>query len=445
MHLTSLAPASGQSLRHRFLKQTSLALAAALLGVATSLQPVSAADSAPTAAPATPAVPAAPDAAATGAGRRGGARGLISPEVHPDRTVTFRVRMPNATSVSISGADWTDLGATIPLTKDDTGLWSVTIGPLDPMYAIYNFTIDGITTPDLNNPRVKRRTNSGSPGSFLYVPGNPPEYWEARDVPHGTVEANWAKSAATGDTRFYYVYTPPGYDVSGTTKYPILYLFHGSNGTQDDWTDAGKANFIEDNLIAEGKAVPMIIVMPWGHAVVGPQASTNNAVFERYLLDEVLPAVEKKYHVAPGRENRAIVGLSMGGGQSLSIGLSHLDLFASVGGFSYAFTSNTLQNNYANLLNDPAGTNAKLKVLWLGVGRQDKTVGYANNKQVSDLLYDHGINHVFFEMDGAHTFAVWRKCLAEVLPELFNPSVVMPSKPVAAATPAASANPTTAP
>jgi len=389
-----------------------------------------------TVSPAPDAAPTPAAANGTGRGGRGGnARSIISPEVHPDRTVTFRVRMPNAKSVSITGADWTDLGATIPLTQDETGLWSVTVGPLDPMYAIYNFTIDGVMTPDLNNPRVKLRTNSGSPGSYLYVPGNPPEFWEAQDVPHGNVEVNWAKSTIIGDTRAYNVYTPPGYDASGATKYPVLYLFHGTNGTPNDWTDAGKANFIEDNLIAAGKAVPMIIVMPWGHAVIGPQANTNNAVFERYLLEEVMPAVEKKYRVAAGRENHAIVGLSMGGGQALNIGLSHLDLFASVGGFSYAFTAATLQNNYAELLKDSAGTNAKLKVLWLGVGRQDKTVGYANNKKVSDIFYDHGINHVFFEMDGAHTFAVWRKCLAEVLPVLFNDKAVMPSKAAEASTP----------
>jgi enterochelin esterase-like enzyme len=421
------------------MKNLTPVLSMALMVASTTLAQT--ATPAPDATPAAPAasVPAAASGAARG-GRGGGARGLVSPEVHADHTVTFRVRMPNAQAVSITGADWTDLGVTIPLTKDDTGLWSVTVGPLEPMYAIYNFTIDGVTTPDLNNPRVKLRTNSGSPGSFLYVPGNPPEFWEARDVPHGTVAVNWAKSAATGDTRAYNVYTPPGYEADGTTKYPILYLFHGSNGTQDDWTDAGKANFIEDNLIAGGRAVPMIIVMPWGHAVVGPQAGTNNAVFERYLLNEVMPAVEKKYRVAAGRENRAIIGLSMGGGQSLTIGLSHLDLFASVGGFSYAFTAGTLQNNFASLLNDPTGTNAKLKVLWLGVGRQDKTVGYANNKQVSDILYDHGINHIFFEMDGAHTFAVWRKCLEQALPVLFKPGVVMPAKPETASsttTPAA--------
>ena len=371
--------------------------------------------------------------AAIGAGRGpsgGGAPTLVSPEVHPDRTVTFRVRLPNAAAVAITSADWTDLGATIPLTKDDTGLWSVTVGTLDPMNAIYNFTIDGVTTPDLNNPRVKLRTNSGSPGSVLYVPGTPPELWEARDVPHGTVEVNWAKATVHNDTRAYNVYTPPGYAANPTAQYPVLYLFHGSNGTQDDWTNVVRANFIADNLIADGKAVPMIIVMTWGHDNLGSLAS---GTFERYLLEDVMPAVEKKYRVAPGRENRAIVGLSMGGGQALNIGLKHLDLFASVGGYSYAFTAQALQNNYAALLNDPAGTNAKLKMLWLGCGLQDKTVGFASNKQVSDVLYDKGINHIFFEMEGAHTFAVWRKCLEETLPVLFNPKAVMPSKPVAAA------------
>ncbi len=376
------------------------------------------------------AVPAA--SGATGGGRgRGGAPALVSPEVHADRTVTFRTRMPNAQAVSISGADWTDLGATIPLTKDEAGVWSVTVGPLAPMNAIYNFTIDGVTTPDLSNPRVKLRTNNGSPGSVVYVPGTPPEVWEARDVPHGTVEVNWAKSPLHGDTRAYNVYTPPGYAADSTTKYPVLYLFHGSNGTQDDWTTVGRANFIADNLIAEGKMTPMIIVMTWGHDKQGSLASGQ---FERYLLDEVMPAVEKKYRITPGRENRAIVGLSMGGGQALNIGLSHLDLFASVGGFSYAFTPQTLENNYAALLNDAQGTNAKLKVLWLGCGRQDTTVQFANNKRVSDIFYEHGINHIFYEMDGAHTFIVWRKLLEETLPVLFKPDVVMPGKPMAGAT-----------
>ncbi|HTB63505.1 MAG TPA: alpha/beta hydrolase-fold protein [Opitutales bacterium] len=379
--------------------------------------------------PATIAPVAAAPVATSGARGGANARAVISPEVHADHTVTFRVRRPEATSVSISGADWTNLNETIPLTKDDTGLWSVTVGPLAPMNAIYNFTIDNVVSLDQSNPRVKLRTNVGAPGSILYVPGNPPEMWEARDVPHGTVEVNWAQSPLHGDTRAYNVYTPPGYDADSTTQYPVLYLFHGSNGTQDDWTNVGHANFIEDNLIAAGKAKPMIIVMTWGHDNLGSLAS---GMFEHYLLDEVMPAVEKKYRVAPGRENRAIVGLSMGGGQALNIGLSHLDLFASVGGFSYAFTAQTLQSRYADLLNDAAGTNAKLKVLWLGCGRQDKTVGFANNKNVSDVLYDHGINHVFFEMDGAHTFAVWRKCLEETLVELFKPEVVMPGKAAAA-------------
>ncbi len=368
-------------------------------------------------------------AAGSGGRGRGGLAPLISPDVHSDRTVTFRVRMPNAQAVSVTGADWSE--APIPMIKDDAGLWSVTVGPLDPIYAIYNFSIDGVTTPDLNNPRVKLRTNTGSPGSVLYVPGNPPELWEARDVPHGTVEVNWAASPIHDDTRAYNVYTPPGYAANATTRYPVLYLLHGSNGTQDDWANIGRANFIADNLIADGKAVPMIIVMTWGHDGLGSLASGK---FERYLLDEVMPAVEKKYRVAPGHENRAIVGYSMGGGQALNIGLSHLDLFASVGGYSYAFSAQKLQSTYADLLNDPAGTNAKLKALWLGSGHQDKAVGFANNKQVSDLLYDKGIKHIFFEMDGGHTFTVWRKCLEETLPVLFQPGVVMPAKPT---TPAA--------
>jgi len=339
---------------------------------------------------------------------------LVSPEVQPDYRVTFRVRAPKASEVSLFG-DWMMPGTQQAMTRDEQGVWSVTTDPLEPGLAIYTFTVDGVTTPDPVNPRIKLRARTSA--SLVDVPGHSPGLWEARDVPHGTVEVNWQKSKATGDTRAYYVYTPPGY-ASQSARYPVLYLLHGNNDTAAGWTDVGKANFILDNLLAEKKAVPMIIVMPWGHAVpyAGSQAN-NTATFERYLTEEVIPAVEKKYRVARGRENRAIVGLSMGGGHALQIGLSHLELFSAVGAFSSAVPGN-FENRFKALLDDPEGTNKKLKLLWIGCGRQDSA--FDRNQKLSELLTAHKVRNTFHATEGLHNFAVWRRYLVEVAPLLFR-------------------------
>jgi enterochelin esterase family protein len=304
------------------------------------------------------------------------------------------------------------------MARDEQGVWSATIGPLEPGLAIYTFTVDGVTTPDPINPRIKLRARTSA--SLVDVPGHPPELWEARDVPHGTVEVNWEKSEVTGDTRAYHVYTPPGY-AGRSTRFPVLYLLHGNNDTASGWTDVGKANFILDNLIAGKKAVPMIIVMPWGHAVpYGGSQSNNTATFERYLIEEVIPQVERKYRVARGRENRAIVGLSMGGGHALQIGLSHLDLFSAVAAFSSAVPGN-FASRFKPLLDDPGGTNKKLKQLWIGCGRQDPA--FERNQEFSELLTAHKVRNTFHSTDGLHNFAIWRRYLVEVAPLLFRKDV----------------------
>jgi enterochelin esterase family protein len=340
---------------------------------------------------------------------------IVSPEVLPDHRVTFRISATNATQVTLFG-DWMQASEVQAMTRDDKGVWSATAGPFPPGLAIYTFTVDGVTTPDPVNPRIKLRARTSA--SMVYVPGDPPALWEARDVPHGTVEANWAKSEITGDTRAYYVYTPPGYEAGRSRRYPVLYLLHGSNDTAAGWTDAGKANFILDNLIAENKAVPMIIVMPWGHAIpYGGAQSKNTGVFERYLLEEVMPQVAKKYRVAHGRENRAIAGLSMGGGQSLEIGFGHLELFSAIGAFSSGVAAD-FASRFKAELDDPRGTNAKLKLLWIGCGLQDPAFG--RNQNFAQMLTAHNIKNTFYPTDGTHQFAVWRKCLAEVAPQLFQ-------------------------
>jgi enterochelin esterase family protein len=340
---------------------------------------------------------------------------LVSPEVHPDRRVTFRVRAPKASEVSLFG-DWMVPETKQAMTRDEQGVWSTTVGPLEPGLAIYTFTVDGVTTPDPVNPRIKLRARTSA--SLVDVPGHPPELWEARDVPHGAVEINWAKSKITGDTRAYYVYTPPGYNPARSARYPVLYLLHGNNDTAAGWTDVGKANFILDNLIAEKRAVPMIIVMPWGHAVpYGGAQSNNTATFERYLLEEVMSQVEGKYRVASGRENRAIVGLSMGGGHALQIGLSHLERFSAVAAFSSAVPGN-FENRFQALLDDPEGTNKKLKLLWIGCGRQDSA--FERNQKLSELLTVHKVRNTFYPTEGLHNFATWRRYLVEVAPRLFR-------------------------
>jgi enterochelin esterase-like enzyme len=344
---------------------------------------------------------------------------VVSPEVHPDYRVTFRIKAPKASEVTLTG-DW--LGSAEPpkLTKDDQGVWSVTLGPFEPSIYVYSFTVDGVPIADPINPRVKLRASTSA--SLLEVKSDPAAFWEAHDVPHGAVEINWEKSKViNGETRAIWIYTPPGYEKSAG-RYPALYLLHGSNDTAAGWTMAGDANFVLDNLLSEKKIVPMIVVMPFGHAtpfgVPTPAGGqSNDAVFEDYLLKDVIPTVENKYRVATGRQNRAIAGLSMGGGQSLRIGLGHLDLFSSVASFSGAVPAD-FETRFAGLLKDPHATNAKLSALWIGCGQQDSL--FPRSKNLSDLLTSHAIKHTFRAIDGVHNYTVWRKFLAEYSPLLFR-------------------------
>jgi enterochelin esterase family protein len=270
------------------------------------------------------------------------------------------------------------------------------------------------------NPKIKLRARTS--GSLLEVKDDTPAIWEPRDVPHGNVEINWEKSKAiSGETRAIWIYTPPGYAQS-TKKFPVLYLLHGSNDTAAGWTTAGNANFVLDNLLAAGKMTPMIVVMPFGHAtpfgVPTPAGGvSNDALFEDYVLKDVIPTVEARYRVAPGRENRAIAGLSMGGGQSLRIGLGHVDLFSAVASFSGAIPQD-FETRFAGLLKDANGTNQKLKTLWIGCGRQDSL--FPRSQNLADLLEKYHVRRVFYPTDGVHNYTVWRKYLAEFAPLLFR-------------------------
>ncbi|MFN7931865.1 MAG: alpha/beta hydrolase-fold protein [Bryobacteraceae bacterium] len=342
---------------------------------------------------------------------------LVSPEVHADRKVTFRILAPRANEVTFFG-DWMPTNTRERMTKDGSGVWSITLGPLPPSIYLYSFTVDGVTIADPVNPRVKLRARTSA--SMVEVPAEPAALWQARDVPHGAVEINWQKSKViNGETRWIWIYTPPGYE-KGNRRYPVLYLFHGSNDTAGGWVLAGQANFILDNLIAEKKAVPMIVVMPYGHAVPfgSPREvqAKNTSLYEEYILKDVMPLVESKYRVAAGRANRAIAGLSMGGGQSIHIGFSHLDLFSAIGVFSSAPVD--FETRFAAILNDPAKANAQLKTLWIGCGKDDSVI--KRSQEFSALLKSKQIRHVFALTEGAHTYTVWRKYLGEFAPLLFH-------------------------
>ena len=337
---------------------------------------------------------------------------VVSPEVHADRTVTFRVMASKATDVAFYG-DWMPVGKPDKMTRCEDGVWSITMGPLEPSIYIYHFVVDGITMADPVNPRVKLRARTSA--SMVEVKGETPSLWDARDVPHGSVEIEFQKSKVlNGETRSFWVYTPPGYE-KGTRRYPVLYLFHGSNDTAGGWVLAGQANYIFDNLLADKKMVPMIVVMPFGHAVPfgSPREvqAANTATFENYLLNDVMPLVESKYRVRTERANRAVAGLSMGGGQALSIGLKNAEKFSSVGAFSAA-VPNDMAAQLANLARN------KLKVFWFACGKDDSL--FQRSKDLDALLTEREIPHTFRPSAGAHTYTVWRMYLGEFAPLLFR-------------------------
>lgn len=319
-------------------------------------------------------------------------------------------------------------GTTEKMVKGDDGVWAITVGPLNPSIYIYHFILDGIPIADPVNPRMKLRARTSA--SLVEIPSEQPELWQARDVPHGNVEINWHKSnILQGDTRWVWVYTPPGYQKQQNRRYPVLYLFHGSNDIAGGWVLAGNANFILDNLLAERKAEPMMVVMPFGHAVPfgspKEQQSKNVTLYADYVLKEVMPLVESKYRVASGSENRAVAGLSMGGGQSLHIGFTNPELFSAVGAFSAAVPAD-FDTRFAKALADPAATNAKLRTVWIACGRQDFL--FERSEKLSALLKSRGIEHTWRPTEGNHTYTYWRQYLGEFAPLLFRKQIKTSSR-----------------
>jgi enterochelin esterase-like enzyme len=253
---------------------------------------------------------------------------------------------------------------------------------------------------------------------------DPPRYLEARDVPHGRVLEHDYTSMSLGSERRLFIYTPPGYD-AGAERYPVLYLLHGAGGDESTWTERGQAHVILDNLMAEGRLDPLVVVMPYGYAFRRePGAGRGNAEenrrqregFERDLLEDVIPLVESTYRVHADREHRAIAGLSLGGAQALGIGLTHTDVFSRVAGFSSALGAANV--DFQALLSESAELiNSRLHLLWVGCGTEDTL--FDSNMRFSSLLGENRVNHTLRVTDGAHTMAVWQRYLHEVAPLLF--------------------------
>jgi enterochelin esterase-like enzyme len=337
-----------------------------------------------------------------------------SPEALEDGRVTFRLAAPKADSVTVSG-QWTK--EPMRMEKDTSGIWTVTVGPVPAGVWEYSFQVDGLSMIDPGNPQIKPMRQPRT--SILQIPGKPPMIHDFQDVPHGTVRSHAYFSKSLNRLREFSVYTPPGYDKKTGGKYPVLYLQHGSGDNQATWTVHGKAHWILDNLIAQGKARPMLVVMMDGHAAPpggDPSARRmNTELFGRDLLEDVMPFVEANYRVKKGAENRAICGLSMGGGQSLTIGLNHPELFGWVAGFSAGVPS---AESIPGALADPAGLNRKLKLLWIACGKDDFLL--QRNEEFIGLLKQKGISHEWHLTDGDHSWPVWRVYLADLAPRLFR-------------------------
>jgi enterochelin esterase family protein len=361
----------------------------------------------------------------TPTGRGQAPKRIVSPEVAADGKVTVRLVAPKAEKVLLSSGEMQTFlkAGTTALTKGDDGVWTATVGPLPPGIYDYTFNVDGVSMTDPSSPQVFGN-RQGSRG-FVEVPGpkDKPRTDEWRDVPHGAVTMHWYDSKASGTRRRLHVYTPPGYGKDPERKYPVLYLLHGSGDNDSHWMHIGRANVIADNLIADGKAVPMLIVMPDGHVRERPEGKVDDKTrleirqaFEKDLLDSVIPLIESTYKVKTDSASRAIAGLSMGSAQALAVGLGHPEKFAWVGGFSGPISKDDAV--VAKLKTDPGKTNEQYKLIWLGIGKDDGAL--KGKRELSETLKAAGIKHEYHETDGAHRWSVWRQYLGDFTPRLFR-------------------------
>ncbi|MSU65657.1 MAG: esterase [Opitutus sp.] len=361
---------------------------------------------------------------ASNPGRGKGGRGenasrIISPAIAADRKITFRLLAPKASDVVLTGEF---LKEDQYLSKNEAGLWSITVGPVEPETYHYNFIVDGVKVLDPGNASIKMGSTAQTLANSIEVRGPQPFFYDGQAVPHGDIRTNWYESKSLGLLRRATVYVPAEYDQNPPKRYPVLYLLHGANNDETTWTRQGRANLILDNLIAAGKSRPFIVVMPFGYGFkdpMNPGGANSSELFSQDLLGDLIPMIDAKYRTLADRDHRGLVGLSMGGGQALTIGLNHLELFSHVGGFSAAIRQpETFPTTFASLVKDAEASNRKLHLLWVGCGTEDALFEPA--KAFTKFLTAQKIKHTFRESPGAHTYMVWRRYLNEVAPQLFR-------------------------
>jgi enterochelin esterase-like enzyme len=350
----------------------------------------------------------------------------VSPEVHKDKKVTFRIQAPKASEVTLRG-DWMT-GAPVKLEKDAEGVWSVEVGPLAPDFYSYAFTVDGVRTIDPRNPTIKQGINSLD--SMFFLPGPEADFQDLKAVPHGDIRKVWYSSSTLGTQRRMHVYTPPGYD-AGKESYPVLYLLHGGGDEDSGWSTIGRAGFILDNLIAAGKAKPMLVVMPNGSlprpavAAKGKLDPKEMAAFQdRFtseLLKDVLPHVEKQFRVKGDPAHRALAGLSMGGGQTTRVLMTHPDQFAHVAIWSAGLFGGdpaVVERQNESFFKQVDAANKSIKLLEITVG--DKDFALTGSKGLSELFTKHGVKHERKITGCGHTWINWRQYLNDLAPRLFQ-------------------------
>jgi enterochelin esterase-like enzyme len=351
---------------------------------------------------------------------------VVSPEITAEKKIVFRVLAPNAQEVRLIGTDIPGNMRGTAMAKGENGVWEVTLTPPPGAYR-YNFSVDGVTVIDPNNPAISE--SNTRVWSLVYLPGE--EFMDEQRVPHGAVAAIQYYSETLHRFRRMHVYTPPGYETS-TQKYPVFYLLHGAGDNDEAWTSVGRAGFILDNLIAARKAKAMIVVMPAGHttAALGGPGSWDE--FVQDFLNDIMPYAESHYRVMNDRAHRAIAGLSMGGDQTLNAAIPHLDKFAYIGVFSSGLIGSVPrqgstgsapagpsweEQHKAEL--DNASAKKGLKLLWFSTGVDDGLM--PTTKATVAMLQAHGFHPVMQESPGAHTWINWRNYLNEFAPQLFQP------------------------
>jgi len=348
------------------------------------------------------------------------------PRIHPDLRVTFRLKAPDARKVQVFTNFGLGSGGPWDMERGEDGAWTLTSAPVVPGFHYYAFVVDGV---QVNDPGSDVFFGTGKPTSGIEIPQSGVDYYHSQDVPHGEVRSRWYNSQVTGKTRHIMVYTPPGYDADQQQRYPVLYLQHGGGEDETGWTRQGHANFILDNLLAAGKAQPMIVVMEKGYATragepaVPPERGRGDGgAFEDVVLKDLIPMIDAAYRTRADRAHRAIAGLSMGGGQALHIGLTHLDTYSVVASFS-GVRDVDLKTSYNGVFADPTAFDQKVSLLYLHSG----TVGldariHTSASKLSSALQQSGIKNVVFrDAEGlAHEWQTWRYAFYDFAPRLFR-------------------------